>query len=223
VCAVLLVGCSGHSRHVTRIHSLAQLDAAVRGLSTSRAAMLAGIEAVQSGAQALDATDQICAKGQGTAARTSQRAGAGDVAQAGTAVGQLPHLVATYRASLTALDKAKSLVSGAPLTALQAVVRDGGSEADAVTQFSGTAASAWQQYKVLDHEERLWIHRAVTPWYRTQKEAANAYAVLVGPYRRLLEVARTQLAAASREVMAPTSAQAATLAAADRALASLRT
>ena len=223
VSAVALVGCTAHSSHATRVHSLAQLDAAVRGLSTSRAAMLSAIDEVQAGARALDTTDAVCAKGTGVAARSSQRAGAADVSRGSTAVAQLPHLVATYRASLASLDKASSLVSGEPQMALQDVVRDGGSEAAAVAQFGGTASSAWQQYKVLGHEEQLWIHRAVTPWYRTDKEAANAYAVLVGPYRRLLEVARTQLAAASREVMAPTSAQAATLAAADRALASLRT
>lgn len=193
------------------------------GLSTARGALLRAVDDVQAGARALDATDAICVQGRGTAARTSQRAGKPAVTSAGAAVRELPRLVANYRASLTALDNAKSVVSGAPLSALGDVVRDGGAEAAAVARFEGTVTSAWAQYTVLDHEEQLWIQRAVTPWYRNDKEAADAYAVLVAPYRRLLGVARTQMGAASREVMAPTSVQAATLAAADRALSSLRT
>ena len=226
LCAVLLGGCtftSGHSRTEVKVHSLAQLDAAVRGISSSRAALLAAVEAVQSGARALDATDAICVQGRGSAARTSQRDGAADVTAAGTAVARLPGLVTRYRAALDALKKASSLVDGEPLLALQDVVRDGGGEAAAVAQFGGKATSAWEQYEVLAHDERLWITRAVSGWYRTQKEGGNAYSVLVQPSRRLLEVARSQLAAASRQVMPPSSAQSATLAAADRALASLRT
>ena len=184
--------------------------------------MLRAIDAVQAGARALDATDAICAQGHGVAARSSQRRGADAVNRAAAAGSDLPSLVANYRASLSALDKARTAVSGAALTALATVVRDGQTEATAVSDFAATVGSAWQQYASLDGQERLWIKRAVTPWYRTDKEGADAYSVLVQPGRHFLEVARTQLAAAATAVQAPTAVQAATLSAADRALSALR-
>jgi hypothetical protein len=207
---------------VNRLPPLDRLNSAVSGLSTARAALLDAAGAVQDGAQALDATDAICAQGHGVAARTSQRNGAAAVTRAGDAVRNLPSLVANYRASLTALDKARTAVSGAALTALGNVVRDGQAEATALAGFEAVVQSAWKQYVALDGQERLWIKRAVTPWYRTAQEGANAYAVLVGPYRRLLTVARTQVSEAATALRAPTSAQSATLAAADRAMSGLR-
>ena len=185
--------------------------------------MLRAVESVQAGAGALDATDAICAKGHGVAARTSQRAGVAAVDRADAAVQNLPTLVANYRAALTALDTASTAVSGAPRTALGNVVRDGRLEATAVAQFQAVVRTAWQQYSSLDGQEKLWIKRAVTPWYRTDKEGADAYSVLVQPGRRFLLVARTQLAQASEALVTPTSVQAATLTAADRALTALRT
>ena len=200
-----------------------RLNGAVTAVATARGPLLRSIEAVQAGARALDATDAICAQGHGVAARASQRAGADAVSSAAAAVRGLPTLIANYRAALTSLDKARTAVSGAPRTALEAVVRDGQAEATAESEFAATVRSAWQQYASLDGQERVWIKRAVTPWYRTDKEGADAYSVLVGPGRHFLEVARTQLAEASAAVQTPTATQAATLAAADRALSALRT
>jgi hypothetical protein len=215
---VLLTGCNARSGNGGGPPSLDRLSSAVTGVATARGPMLRAIDAVQGGARALDATDAICARGHGVAARTSQRRGAGAVNQAAAAVADLPSLVANYRASLSALDKARTAVSGAARTALVAVVRDGQIEATAVSQFAATVGSAWQQYASLDGQERLWIKRAVTPWYRTDKEGADAYSVLVRPGRHLLEVARTQLSEAAAAVQTPTAVQAATLSAADRAL-----
>ncbi len=95
-------------------------------------------------------------------------------------------------------------------------------EAQAVADFESVLKTAWQQYTSLDGQETVWIKRAVTPWYRSDQEGADAYAVLVGPGRRFLTIARTQLAAASRAVRGPVAVQAATLAAADKALSGLR-
>ncbi|MFN2537460.1 MAG: hypothetical protein ABR549_04810 [Mycobacteriales bacterium] len=183
--------------------------------------MLRAVEAVQAGARALDATDAICAQGHGIAARSRQRTGASDVTRARTGVQNLPTLVTNYRAALSSLDKARTAVSGTARSALENVVRDGQREAKAVAQFQAVVRSAWQQYVSLDGQERLWIKRAVTPWYRTDKEAADAYAVLVQPGRHFLVVARTQLARASAALQTPTAVQSATLAAANRALATL--
>ena len=202
--------------------SVGRLDQSISGLTTARGAVLRAVESVQAGARALDATDAICAKGHGVAARTSQRAGANAVASANAAVQNLGTLVANYRSALASLDKARTAVSGPPRMALANVVRDGQLEATAVAQFQDVVRTAWQQYTSLDGQEKLWIKRAVTPWYRTDQEAADAYSVLVHPGRRFLEVARTQLQKASEALITPTTVQAATLAAADRALTTLR-
>jgi hypothetical protein len=220
--AALLVGCTSRARTGNGFPPLDQLSTAVTGVATARGPMLRAIEAVQAGARALDATDAVCAQGHGVAARTSQREGAAEVNRAAAAVHDLPTLIANYRASLAALSKARTAVSGAPRTALEAVVRDGQTEATAVSVFAATVRSAWQQYTSLDGQVRLWTKRSVAGWYRTDKEGADAYAVLVRPGRHFLEAARTQLAAASTAVQTPTAVEAATLSAADRALSALR-
>lgn len=201
---------------------LSRLGAAVTGLSTARGALLDAVGDVQDGASAIDATDAVCAQGHGIAARDSQQQGAPAVARASAAVRDLPGLVANYRAALAALDKARTAVTGQPRTALAAVVRDGDAEATAIGQFDDVVRGAWPQYVLLDSEERLWIHRSVTPWYRTDKEGADAYSVMVGPGRPSLTAARARLSEQAAAVRTPSSVQTATLAAADRALSTLR-
>lgn len=201
---------------------MAALGAAITDVSSARKAVVRAVGAVQAGASALDATDAICAQGRGVAARASRRSGSGDVARAAAAVRDLPGLARRESAALTALTEASGVVSGAQRAALDAVVRDGRAEVAAVTSFSGVVRSAWQQYASLDGQQQLWIERAVTPWYRTDKEGADAYAVLVGPFRPLLNVARHQTEAASKAVRGPIATEAATLARADDALAGLR-
>jgi hypothetical protein len=181
------------------------------------------VEAVQAAATALDATDQVCTTGQGVAARTSHRAGAAAVTRARAALRALPRLGAAYRTALASLEASRTAVTGPARTAIAAVVRDGQAEAAAVEAFRVAAGRLWPQYDALDHLETLWITRAVTPWYRSAKEGSDAYAVLVGDTRGFLVAARTQLAAASRALSGPTDTQTATLAAADRALAGVRT
>jgi hypothetical protein len=217
----LVAGCTSQHKR-SGPPSLQPLNLAVTGVTTARSALLDAVEATQAGARALDATDASCARGHGVAARTSQREGASAVDRAGSAVRNLPTLIANYRASLTALGKARTAVTGAPAAALAKVVTAGQTEAAAVSAFERIVASAWQQYVSLDGQERLWIKRAVTPWYRTDKEGADAYAVLVSPGRRFLGIARTQLTQASEAVRGPMEATSASFAAADRALSGLR-
>ena len=218
----LLAGCTAQQKRPPGPPSLQPLNLAVTGVTTARSALLDAVDATQAGARALDATDAICAQGHGVAARTSQREGAGAVSRAGSAVRNLPTLVANYRASLTALGKARTAVTGAPAQALAQVVTAGQTEAAAVAAFEQVVVSAWQQYVSLDGQERLWIKRAVTPWYRNDKEGADAYAVLVTPGRHFLGIARTQLTQASEAVRGPMEATSASFAAADRALSGLR-
>lgn len=194
----------------------------MRAVSTSRSALLGAVEQVQAGATALDATDQVCTTGQGVAARTSLQQGAPAVTRARTALHDLARRDAAYLAALSSLDASRTAVAAPARTALAAVVRDGRAEAAAVEAFDRTALQVWPQYDALDHLEGLWVTRAVTPWYRSAQEGADAYAVLVGDTRGFMVAARTQLGAASRALSGPTATQTATLAAADRALSGVR-
>jgi hypothetical protein len=201
---------------------LDRLDGAVRAVSADRKAALSAVDAVQAGATALDATDQVCTTGRGVAART-QHDKAGPLAhEAGVAISQLPSLLAAYRSSLTSLGSASVAVTGDARSALLRVVTVGQAEARALAMFRSVARGAWPQYNALDAAEDTWITRAVTPWYRSDKEAADAYAVLVEDQRSALNAARRQLGTAATFVRAPIAAQSATLAAADQSLATVR-
>ena len=75
---LLLVGCAGGTRPQPQPQptggGLTRLDLAVRAVSADRASVLAGVDAVQKAASALDLTDEVCASGKGVAARTAYRA-----------------------------------------------------------------------------------------------------------------------------------------------------
>lgn len=195
---------------------------AVRAVSGSRTAVLRAVGAVQAGATALDVTDRVCTTGRGVAARSAFRKGEPLAARARASLKDLPRLETAYLAALTSLGASSVAVSGPARSALADVVRDGRVEADAVEAFRVATSRLWPQYDALAGHESLWITRAVTSWYRTDQEGADAYAVLVGDTRRFLEAARAQLGAASGTLTAPTRSQSATLAAADTALAGIR-
>lgn len=220
---VLLLVTSCQAKGTTNVRPgtppLDRLSAAITGVGTARSAVLNAVQAVERGASALDATDAVCATGRGVAARTSYRKGSETYAEAKVALRDLAGMVSNYRASLSALDRSRVAVKGAASAALVQVVRDGQTEATAVGEFEAAVTAAWPQYAALEGQEALWIKRAVTPWYRTDQEGSDAYAVLVTPFRHFLEVARTRFLNAEQALQTPTSVQAATLDAADRALA----
>jgi hypothetical protein len=201
---------------------LDRLDGAVRAVSADRKAALSAVDAVQVAATVLDATDQVCTTGRGVAARTQHEKAIPLAHQAQTAISRLPGLLATYRSSLTSLGAASVAVTGDARRALLRVVTVGQAEAQALEAFRAAAARAWPQYSALDAAEDTWITRAVTPWYRTDKEAADAYAVLVEDQRVALNAAREHLGAVAASVREPIAAQSATLTAADQALGSVR-
>lgn len=84
------------------------------------------------------------------------------------------------------------------------------------------AAQGWPAYLALDEAQSTWVERASAGWYRSQAEAAGAYAVLVRPQRAALDSARQRLRAADAARRTATERQTAALAAADRALDGLR-
>ena len=219
-----MAGCSRSAQHhvTVSVNSLARLDAAVRAVSADRGFLLQAVDAVQRGASALDATDQVCTTGEGVAARTSHRASLPLSHQSRLAISLLPRRIAAYRQALTGLAAASPLVTGPGRAALADVVRDGQAEAAGIAAFDAQVAGVWPAYDQLDTDEDTWITRAVTPWYRTPQEGASAYAVLVDSHRAALEAARRSLGAAAEAVSGPSMTQSATLAAADKALAGYR-
>ena len=223
--ALLVAGCSSGAPPpgaATTSGSLDRLDAAVRAVSADRREVLAAAAAVQAAAAALDAADEVCATGRGVAARAAHDRAVPLVRAAGTAFARLAAVVPSYQASLTSVGAASVAVQGAARQALLRVVTVGTDEADALERFRVVAVRAWPQYAALDAAEDTWIVRAVTPWYRTDQEAAAAYVVLVEDRRSALVAARTSLGDAAAALRAPISAQSSTLAAADQALASVR-
>lgn len=203
-------------------NTLAPLNAAVRSVNEARTALVSDLSAVQRAASALDATDEACATGSGSAARDAHRSAGPAVQAAPTAIAHLAADVTAYTAALNGLEAAQTAAPAAR-GALSQAVASGHSEAAATTRFQAAAAAAWPQYAQLDRDESTWITRALTPWYRSASEGANAYAVLVGDTRAALDAARADLAAASERSVAASAATSSALRAADAALSTLRT
>ncbi|MDQ6650554.1 MAG: hypothetical protein M3Z02_10655, partial [Actinomycetota bacterium] len=77
-------------------------------------------------------------------------------------------------------------------------------------------------YAGLDATVGTWLGRAVAGWYRSTKEAANAYAVLAGAGRGALDASRSSLAAADSARASAAAGMTAALRTAGEATAALR-
>lgn len=222
---VVLTGCSRATPARTGSavgNQLAPLDAAIRAISPARTKLIADISAVQAGASALDTADEVCGTGKGTAARTAHRTAEPAVTAAQGALKRLSADVTSYTVALGRLDAAAGTAPSAREALVQAVSA-GRAEAAAADGFRTASAAAWPRYAQLDRDESTWITRALTPWYRSASEAANAYTVLVASTRPALELARTSVATASEQAVRASTATSTALAAADQALSGLRT
>lgn len=212
--AGVLAGCSSGTPHVAPTPSASpdRLAASVAAVAQARRAATALVTQVTSAAQALDAADARCAVGDRRAARRTRRAHATEPARAARAVASLSAAVAAYGRSLDAVP------AGAP--ALAEAVAAARGEVRALRAFAAVATRVWPRYAALDHEQATWVTRAFVPWYRTTRESADAYAVMVGPTRPALAAARRDLADASSALSTAQREAVRALAAADRALAS---
>lgn len=192
------------------------------GVTATRGALVKAVDANQAAATQLDRTDALCATGAGVAARAAFRASLPLTRAA--RLGRIGMLaaVAEYRRALQQLAAAAPAVAASARPALQAAVRDGGAEAVAVEAYRRQLSAAWPSYDALSADEDVWSSHAVSGWYRSQQEAANAYAVQVSDKRTALDAARRRLAAAAAEVAGPIDRQSRTLAAANQALQPLR-
>ncbi len=191
-------------------------------MTSTRGRLLESVDANQEAANQLDRTDALCVTGEGQGARASFRASLPLTRAARLGRIAMPAALTEYRRALSSLQTASPAVSGAAKEALADVVREGGVEADAVQVYLRGLSAAWPQYDALSADQDVWTSHAVSGWYRTKQEGADAYAVQVGSKRAGLQAARSRLARATAAVRGPISAQSQTLRAANRALQSLR-
>lgn len=187
-------------------------------MSSQRAVLLDAAAAVQRAATALDRADEMSASGAGSRARAAVRSAQPLVPKAARATGAS---TARYRAALAELERRRALLPAgtAAGTALTDVVAAGREEAGAFERFLAAAERVWPVYARLAADTDLWSTRSVSGWYRSQREGAAAYAVLVDGYRRQLEGARARLGRAADDLARWTGRQRAALAEANRRLA----
>jgi hypothetical protein len=200
VLVALLVGCGGPRRAAgpvpDRPSGLTALGQAITAFDAARAVVLRTSEDVIVAALALDAADEACAAGAtqtATAARSRVRVA---VPKARIALAALPSRLTTYARALSTLQAARAAAAGLSAeqrSALDAVVAGGRAEAAATDAFRVAGKTAWPAYADLDAAESTWLDRRLAGWYRDQKEAAAAYAVLVRDGRPALLRARTLL------------------------------
>lgn len=201
---------------------LSRLGESVAAVDRTRQELLAGPAAVITAATALDDADEASATGARGAARAARDRARAAVPAAATALAALPGQAAAYRAALEALSAAAAPLEPAQKAALGDVVAAGQGEANAVEAFGVAAGTAWPSYTALDKAQSSWLERATAGWYRTESEAADAYAVFLRPRRAALDTARASLGAADAARRAATDRQRDALTAADAALDPLR-
>ena len=202
--------------------SLVRLDAAVAEVNRTRTDLLRAPAAVTAAATALDAADEAAASGARSSARSARATVREAIPPAETALAATAQRAADYRSALQALQQAGAQVPASE-DALAAVATAGEVEAAALGSFGHSARKLWPAYTALDKAQALWLERASAGWYRSDDEAADAYAVLVRPQRADLAAARTALREADAAWRPATERQRQALAAADSALDSLRT
>lgn len=201
---------------------MSRLGAAVAAVNASRSAALTGPDTVTTAATALDGADEACATGQVGLAAEARSAARGAVAPVAAGIAELPQQLAGYRAALAELTVAAEPLEDEQQAALAEVTSAGEAEAAALAGFGQAAAGLWPSYAALNDAQSTWLDRASAGWYRTQREAADAYVVLRKPVLPGLEQARSELVQADGARRPPTERMRAALTAADRALEQLR-
>jgi hypothetical protein len=229
VLAVLLTGCGGPRRVagpvVDQDTGLGRLDKAISAFGQARKQVLNETADVIAAAIALDAADDACAAGAKTAAADARAKARAAIPKATTALSGLPKRLTVYQGALNALaeaEKGATRLTSDQRAAIDAVVSGGRAEARASDAFRVAGKTAWPAYAKLDAAQSLWLNRRLGGWYRDIQEAAGAYAVLVRDDRAGLEQARTLLERVDTARRPVSDRERAALAAANTALAPLR-
>jgi hypothetical protein len=229
VVAVLLAGCAGpkhvQGQVIDRDTGLARLSAAITAFDRARAPVLRATGDLIAAAVALDDADDACAAGALTAAATARAKARAAIPKARTALSVLPARLAAYGQALTALaaaEKAATSLTDEQRRDLDAVVTGARAERDASDAFRVAGKTAWPAYERLDADQSTWLDQRLAGWYRDPPEAAGAYAVQTRPHRPAVQTARTLLQRVDAARRPVSERERAALAAADVALASLR-
>jgi hypothetical protein len=210
---------------IDRDTGLARLGTAITAFGQARKQVLTETGDVIAAALALDGADDACAAGTTTAASNARAKARAATPKARTALSGLPARLAAYDKalnSLAAAEKATSSLNADQRAALDAVVSGGRAEARASDAFRVAGKTAWPAYVTLDAAQSLWLDRRLGGWYRNVQEAAGGYAVLTRDQRPALERARTLLERVDTARRPVSDRERAALAAADVALAPLR-
>lgn len=223
----LLVGCEGPTRTIRvpvgpTAEQLATLDAAVAAVNGTRAALLAGPGVVTDAATALDGADEAAATGQRRLTQQARSTARPAVEKVAPALDALRAQADAYRAALSDLQAAAEPLEPAQQDALRRAVTAGEQEASALAAFGDEARRLWPAYAALDEAQSTWLNRTSASWYRSAREAADAYAVARKPVLPALEQARTALQQADAARRPATDRMRSALSAADTALARLR-
>lgn len=222
VVGLAIAGCSsgsGSAAPTTEPSSaergLTNIDRAILGVNAARRGIADAMDGLVTAANRIDDADAAAATGRWQRVRDVRTNGPVDPTRVATLVARLPALVADYRAALDRLEAAThhTNVLRRQVNAVEQVLAVGQAEADADVGFVHTASVMWPAYAVLVGKIDLWYDRSSTGWYRTVKESASAYAVLISDDRRVTDSASQAFAAANQRRRDAAETYAATLAA----------
>lgn len=205
--ALALTGCRGdppprEPKVIIETRFLERLSAAIKGVNDARKRLADDANTLVAAARALDAVDEVAVTGDRQAARARRPAAVRATAAAAIVARRLNQDVAAYEKAVAALDAAEAPgLTPEQLDALRAAAQAGRAEVTALRRYAAAVTGVWGRYEELDADQKLWLTRASNGWYRNQKEAAGAYAVLTDR-TRLATARRTFAAADGRRVEA---------------------
>lgn len=192
-----LVGCNGDGAGpapttASAGPSLDDLGAAIDLVNDGRATVLERVRAVIGGLERRDAVDAVAADGDRTAARQLDEAADVVYARTAPALNDVGLAIEAFQSGLD--DLARAAVSGELDTAqrrlLGTVVAEGRAEISRTRALAAAVRAALPTYDLLGADLDEWLRRARAGWYRTQREAADAYAVLTADVRDALLAGR---------------------------------
>jgi len=203
VIALLAVGCSrgaapGPAPPAPVDVSLDRLADAIDLVNDGRATVLERVGVVILGLERRDALDALAAVGDSSGARQLDEPADAAFARSAPAVNDVGIAVEAFQKGLDDLATAALTreLDTSQRRFLGTVVAEGRREISVTRSLANAVRVALPVYGELGAQIDEWLRRARAGWYRSQTEAANAYAVLVGGVRSRLDAAQTAVTTA---------------------------
>jgi hypothetical protein len=205
--------------------SLDALSDAIELVNQGRATVLERTRKVTAGLERRDAVDVLATAGNRSAVGQADPGADAAMLQALGALRDLGVALAAYQKGIDDLGRAATSPELTPeqRRPLGTVIATARAEISSTRQVAAVVRAAVPAYDALARHLDEWLRRAKAGWYRDQTESANAYTVLVGGTRQVIEVARARIAAADRARTAAAQQTVAALSAARTALSPLTT